>query len=71
MMSHKYVLYGWKYSLLCNFKQFWKQGKQTVTMVSPLGKTFALYVIENASMQLKSNGEWAGIKLKQVVILFH
>lgn len=40
-------------------------------MVSPLGKTFALYFIENASMQLKSSGEWAVIELKQVVILFH
>lgn len=53
-----------------NFKQFRKQGKQTVRMASPLGKTFVLYFIENASMQLKSSGEWAVIELKQVVILF-
>lgn len=56
---------------VCNFKQFRKQGKQTVRMVSPLGKTFVLYFIENTSMQLKSSGEWAVIELKQVVILFH
>lgn len=48
-----------------------KHGKQTVRMVSPLGKTFMLYFIENASMQLKSSREWAVIEPKQVVSLFH